>query len=225
MKQKTKTNGPEDYADVFGVTYFPDRSGTYKIEINDVIYKAGQFSDAIFALENAKEEDAVEIYLQSPGGSIDAGDALIHAMRGCKAHIHIKATGNCSSMASAILLEAHSFELSEGFNSLLHCGSVGYGGTYHEFDQASKFYQKSMPAFIKRTYTGFLTEDEIEQLIGGKDFWIDAEEWVARHEARNDFQKSLMEAHLKKLEKAARKPRVKKSVKTVVDNSNKPVVE
>lgn len=221
-KAQNKTAGPYDnYVEPFSVAYLPDRSGTYKIEITDVILTASQFSDAIFALENAKEDDAVEIYLQSPGGSVDAGDSLIHAMRGCKAHIHIKASGNCSSMASAILLEGHSFELSEGFSSLIHCGSVGSYGTYNEFKSAANFYQKSMEAFLRRTYVGFLSEDEIDALIAGKEFWIDAEEWVARHEARNEFQKKLMDLRLKELQKATRKPRVKKSI----DNTDKPEVK
>lgn len=226
MNKQTKTAGPYyDQAEPFAVSYFPDRSGTYKIEINDVIEKASQFSDAVFALEQAKEEDAVEIYLQSPGGSCDAGDYLINAIRGCKAHVHVKASGNCSSMASAILLESHSFELSEGFSSLIHCGSVGHVGTFNEFKAASTFYQKSMESFLRRTYMGFLSEDEIEQLIGGREFWIDATEWVARHEARNEFQQNLMEAHLKQLQKATRKPRIKKTSTKSVDKTSDKSVE
>lgn len=41
---------------------------------------------------------------------------------------------------------------------------------------------------MRTTYANFLTEDEIEALIGGKDFWLNAEEFSDRWTKRNEIE-------------------------------------
>src|SRR5512133_52627 len=78
----------------FSVGFYPHKSGKYVVEIDGAIEHVSQFSTAIQILDLAKEDDEVEIRLSCcPGGSVDAGDSMIHAMRKCEAPIHIIATG------------------------------------------------------------------------------------------------------------------------------------
>lgn len=193
----------EDTPEPFDVSYTPVRAGTYIINLNRAIEDVSQFEFAIQAMDMAGEEDEIEIRLQSPGGSMDATDAFIHAMNGCKAHIHTIATGNCSSAASAILLSSESFELSDGFSSLIHAGSLGMSGAYNEFAASTTFYNKFMPNWVRRTYMGFLSELEIENLILGRDVWLSAEDWIERHDKRNDW----IAAKMAELQKPVKKPR------------------
>jgi ATP-dependent protease ClpP protease subunit len=207
----------DDACGPFDVSYLPSRSGTYIINLNRQIEDVSQFEYAIQAMNMAGEDDEIEIRLQSPGGNMDATDAFIHAMIGCKAHIHTVATGNCSSAASAILLNSLSFELSEGFNSLIHSGSLGTGGAYNEFAASTQFYNKFMPDWVRRTYAGFLSTDEIEGLIKGQDVWLTANDWIDRHEQRNDWLAAKMEElQNPKPVKKARKPAAKKVSKPAV---------
>lgn len=178
------------------VGFVPHRSGTWIIELDEVMTDVRQFSGAIQALRNASENDDVEINLQSCGGSVDAGDAFIHALRKCVAPIHIIATGNVSSMATFVLLEADSFELSEGFSALIHCGGVRDGGTTNEFRASAMFHLDSMERLMRRGYYGFLTEQEITDVINGKDMWLNAEQWVERARARSEIFKAENEAML-----------------------------
>ena len=92
-----------------------------------------------------------------------------------------------------LLLEAQSFELANGFHSLIHCGSLGTGGTLAEVNSQSAFLPKFMEQQIREAYFGFLTEPEIDELIRGKDFWIGAEEWMERYHKRNEFIKSYLD--------------------------------
>ena len=200
----------EDYSpEPFDVSYLPVRAGTYIINLNRAIEDVSQFEYAIQAMNMAGDEDEVEIRLQSPGGSMDATDAFIHAMNGCKAHIHTVATGNCSSAASAILLNSISFELSDGFSSLIHAGSLGAGGAYNEFAASTTFYNKFMPNWVRRTYAGFLTALEIETLLIGGDVWLSAEDWIERHGKRNEW----MAAKMVEMQKSPHKPRKPKAKK------------
>jgi hypothetical protein len=83
---------------------------------------------------------------------------------------------------------------------------------------------------MKNTYKHFFTDEELDQLVNGKDFWLNPEDFIARSEQRNaimqqemekiqqdavdSFVKNLVDAQEGAVEKKPRTPR-KKAVKTV----------
>lgn len=205
-KDKTKAGYGDDYGTGFSISYLPARIGTFTIEILDDIVSPDQFSDAIQVLNAATEDHEVVIELQCNGGSLDATDRFIHAMRDCKAPIHCIATGGCHSAATLILLECNSFELSQGFNALIHNGSLGNGGNYNEYVAKAAHDVVHMRKRMESAYRGFLSESEMESMFDGKDIWLDSEGWVARHNARNE----MMQKKITELMKKPRKPRAKK---------------
>lgn len=184
----------EAHPQEFLVSYTPHRTGTYRIELDDEIQCVSQFSTAIQILEQAKEDDEIVIMLQTPGGSVNAGEAFIHAMRKCAAPIHIVATGGVHSMGTHILLEADSLELSHGFNALLHCGSDGAYGGVNEYRVKAAFDAKFRERQFRESYEGFLSEEEIQAMLDGKDIWLDAEGWLERAMKRSEhFQNKYAE--------------------------------
>lgn len=205
---KTKAGYEDSPAKEFNVGYFPHKSGTYRIEIDENIDSISQFSTAIQVLQVAKEDDDVEIHLQCNGGNVDACGAFIHAMRKCDAPIHVVATGGCHSAATHILLQAHSFELSENFNSLIHCGSNGSIGNLNEYNSKTAFDRDFISNMYRNIYTGFLSEDEIENMLLGQDIWLDAKGWSERYEQRNEYFKAKMLEDSKPAKKP-RKPKLK----------------
>jgi len=184
------TAEPEEFA----VTYTPIRSGTFNIYLVDVIETPRQFLNAIEVMQAATEKDTVIVHLQTPGGSLDATDMFIQAMRECEGKIIVKASGGVHSAGTVILLEADEFTLSENFNCLVHNGSCGSGGKYSDFKSQAKFTQDYMERVMHSTYKGFLTEEEITALLEGKDYWFFAEEFGARFEARNELLRAEYEA-------------------------------
>jgi ATP-dependent protease ClpP protease subunit len=179
----------------FSVGFIPSKNGVFKIEINSSIDDVSQFSTAIQALDIAKEDDEIEIHLACcPGGSVDASGTFLHALRKCQAPIHIVASGNVSSAATHILLEADSYELANNFNSLIHNGSGGSGGNLNEWFAMSDFYKKFLYDQYKEIYLGFLSETEIEGVWKGDQIWVDAEGWHTRAVARNEYLRAKFEA-------------------------------
>lgn len=223
-----RRNYSDDTPQEYMVGFIPHKTGTYRIEIDGPIKCVSQFSTAIQVLENAKEEDEVVIMLQCGGGSVDAGEAFIHAMRKCAAPIHIVATGGVHSMASCILLEADSLELSHGFNAVLHGGYDGAGGTVSEYRAKSNFDNVFRDRQFRETYEGFLSEKEMDDMLDGKDIWLDAEGWLKRAMKRGEYfqdkfaqqQAEEEEAMLAEVEaELAKRDRPRKSrVKKEVDN-------
>jgi len=240
-KHNKQARGGDDEIDQFPISYESHKSGTYNIYLFGQIESPSQFIGALEVMRNASENDEVVIHLQSCGGSLDATDTFLQGMQECEAPIFCKASGGCHSAASIILLAADSFQLSDNFSSLLHNGSTGSMGKFSDYRSETAFTSKWMEKVMRNAYEGFLNEVEIENLIKGVDIWLDSEEWVQRHNNRNEyiamklqaFQASLEEeeqlvdvleevnAAIAKMEanpvampkprQAPRKPRVKKS--------------
>jgi ATP-dependent protease ClpP protease subunit len=171
----------------FRVTYTPVNAGIFNIYLFGEIEDATQFINAIEVLQQATEKDVVVIHLSTNGGSLDATDTFLTAMDESEALVVVKATGGVHSAGTVILLHADEFQLSENFNALIHNGSCGSGGKFSDFVAQSIHNVKYMHTVMFKTYRGFLTDQEIMQLLEGKDFWIDSAEFIRRHELRNAY--------------------------------------
>lgn len=218
------------YTEPFNVSYTPIKAGVFNIYLFDVIESANQFIWAIEALQAAGENDLVIIHLSTDGGSLDATDTFLTAMRDCPARIVVNASGGVHSAGTVILLEADEFTLSQNCCFLIHNGGCGSGGKYSDFKSHAAHNIRYMENVMRTTYADFLTEEEITSLLAGVDFWLNAEEFSARWTKRNEIQaKSLAvteealmdtikafsdqidaaEAALEKPAKPVRKPRKK----------------
>lgn len=181
---------------------FPTAKG-YQVHNDDKIFLYGpietsfDFADAIEALSRCERDDTVTIYLSSPGGCVSAVDALLHAIKTAQDKgvvVHCTASGLCASAATFVLLECTSFELSDGFHALIHNGSLGDGGSYNQFRASTTFYLKYMEERLRDVYKHFLTEEELDQVMDGKDIWLSPEDWIERYSQRNEvYMKEQME--------------------------------
>jgi len=207
-KQKRSQYGEEESQE-FSVQFIPDKSGTYVIEIDDAIESPKQFSTAVQILGMAKEDDSIEVRITNcPGGNVGATDGFLHAMRKCPAHVHMIACGGVHSMGTQILLEADSFELGNGFHALIHCGQDGAYGNVNEYRAKSKFDEDFGVRKFKEAYEGFLSNKEMDDMLEGKDIWLDAQQWCERAEKRSHYFKAKYEKMMKDQNK---KPRAKKA--------------
>lgn len=182
------------FSDEFEVSYTPVRSGIYNIFLFGPIEDTSQFTSAIQVLQAATENDIVITHLSTPGGNLDATDTFVAAMRECEARIITKASGGVHSAGSIILLNSDEFVLSENFNCLIHNGGAYCGGKFSDWKAEVKHAEKYMEKVLHNSYAGFLTEKELSELLAGKDFWLDAEEFIRRYHNRNEYLKSKIEA-------------------------------
>lgn len=186
---KQRQGWPFDEYNEFEVTIQPQTSVIFKIKLFGPIEDTTQFNSAIEVFERASADDKVLIHLSTPGGSCDAADTFIHAMRNCEAPIHVVASGTVASAGTLILLNAPSFSLSENFVALFHNGSWGTWGKHNEAVAHSAFVAKYMEKLARTTYAGFFDEQELQALLDGKDFWMEGEEFLKRYEKRNEYLK------------------------------------
>ena len=173
---------------------FPTSKG-YQVHNDDKIFLYGpiesafDFAEAIETLARCDEGDTVTIHLSSPGGCVSAVDALLHAIKTAQdngVNVHAVASGLTASAATFVLLECSSFELSDGFHALIHNGSLGDGGSYNQFRASTTFYLKYMEERLRDVYKHFLTDEELDQVMDGKDIWLSPQDWIERYQKRNE---------------------------------------
>ena len=187
-KKETATTTPE----WTGVTF---KDGTYRAYITGPISeKEKWYYPLLEALYNATDKDTVHILINSGGGSVDASNAIMHAIGTSKAKINIDITGSCASAAAQIFffamkLERTDYRVSMLSRILIHPFT---GGVCQRFD-ALKERVDGMLEWQERNfrtiYEDILTEEEIQSILKGKEFYLNPEDAISRiqafHEALN----------------------------------------
>ena len=176
----------QNYED-FPITYSPIKAGVYNIYLYGDIISAQQFIGAVEVMAAAGENDTVVIHLSTNGGSLEATDTLIQAIRECEAQVVCKASGGVHSAGSIILLESDIFTLSENASFLIHNGSVGVGGKFSDYRAEVAHTSRYMERVLRSTYEGFLSIEEIEDMLKGVDLWLDSQQFSERYIKRNEY--------------------------------------
>lgn len=205
----------EEEPGYFPVTFSPVKAGIFNLYLFQAITSTKQFIPFIEALNAASENDLVVVHLSTPGGSLDATDTFLTALAECDGRVVVRATGGVHSAGSVILLAADEYTLSENFNMLIHNGSCGAFGDFNKFAAHARANQAYMENFMRTTYCGFLTDEEIEQVIEGKDFWLGPAEFCARWEKRNKYMQALVDEVTPERQQIKRRPKRPRKPKTV----------
>jgi len=172
-------------------------SHKYSANIWDTLENLSDVEEALFAMEIAEEGDEVTLNLNCNGGSMYVGDALLMAMRNCKANIHVVATGVVASFATFILLNADSFEISPYIEILCHSASFGSAGKMADTKEHVDFVFNQCKKFLHEEYKHFFTEEEIDDMIENKrEVYMDIDEFITRYEQRNKTYMQEQMEHL-----------------------------
>lgn len=136
-------------------------------------------------LQEAHEEDQIIFYFDSPGGRIDTLNLFLNALRRCKSKYILARVNYAASAAALLALYCDNIEFNTNSTLMLHTYSGGYRGkgqeVQSEVDHCSKNYNELNKYILQK----ILTEDEIQQLLDGKDFYFTGEEAVKRLKARS----------------------------------------
>lgn len=149
----------------------------YKIRIARPITEIDDFEEEIMALEEATEHDLIFIQLSSPGGSLETCDFLCRRMNECNAPIVVEIGMTCASAASALMLQADDWVIDDSSTAMIHACSYSPGwGKEIDVRLSVSYTERLNREWIERTYSGFLTEIELQQVLDGKDLYFFADE-------------------------------------------------
>ena len=157
------------------------------VYITDNIGEPSDYNELCSLLTDASEAETFVFHLNTPGGIIDTAFMIIDAMKNSKAKTVAHLTGTVASAGTMIALVCDELTVADHTAFMIHNYSGGVSGKGHEMKLQQQFIDKSLNEAFNDIYLGFLTEDEIAEVIDGKDMWMDKNEVLTRFKNKKEL--------------------------------------
>lgn len=157
---------------------------TYDVYIMAEIVNPIEYNELCHMFRSLSSKDTVYLHLNTPGGQIDSTLMIINAIKECEALVIAKLHGTVASAGTMLTLSCDTIETNISTSFMIHYFSGGTSGKGNEIKAHTQFMDKHTPKVFHRIYDGFLTDKEIEDMIDGKDIWLDGDEVMERFEKR-----------------------------------------
>jgi hypothetical protein len=128
----------------------------------------------LYKFHTAKEYERITLYINSPGGYVDAGLELTTAMCHSKAkEIETVVIGEASSMAGIIALNADKTVMKPGTFLMVHLGSIGDNIlSLDDLKGENGKYVGLISKLLQVKYNKYLTVSDWEKVNTGRLAWI-----------------------------------------------------
>lgn len=172
----------------------------YIINIDEEITSSKDYREVFYILSTATENDTIFFNINTPGGNVDTALQFVDGIKNSRA-CTIAKVYDASSAGGMIMLACDEIALTEYASMLIHSVSGGYYGKQQEIKSYHNFSELFNENLIRDTYSGFLSEKEIEEVGSNKDIWLNR----SQIEKRLDNLKKYNESLLKDNEKSSKK--------------------
>lgn len=155
----------------------------HHFDLTFAIEDPDQFEDFFAVLRQAGPEDLIYIHINSPGGQLDTTVQIINAMDECAATIITSAEGQVASGAAIVFFSGHAFKIADHCEFLIHTASGGNLGKISDNLSAVRFQVDRMNKIYSDVLGGFLTEQELDWIARGEEFYLSSDEVKERIQA------------------------------------------
>ncbi len=160
------------------------------------------YTEMIHTIRTAEPHDQISIYLNTDGGHLDTGIAIISAIAESQAVITTVLDSTACSMGAILFLAGHQYIVHDCSMLMFHTFSGGFYGKSSDLDKQVQAYKRQYSMLVKKVCAKFLTVDEIKRIDSGEEMW---------------FSSDVIGKRLKNLEKLhtdeTKQPKVKKAAK------------
>jgi len=163
----------------------------YHVRLARVISDIDDFDEEFQLLAMAGERDVINLDIVTPGGNADTAHMLCRAIARTAAHTVAYIGPTCASSGTAIALACDEWEIDDMSSFMIHTASYGTGGLAPHIRDHVKHSDKMIERFVRLTYTGFLTEEEIGQVLEGRELYFEGEELASRLEAFAEYRDAV----------------------------------
>lgn len=159
----------------------------YTIHFSQEFSHPSHYDEVVSLLMTAEDGDVINMMINNFGGRVDALNSILNAMSMTQATVNGFLIGQGCSCASVLFLACHNWVVGDNVTLMIHEQSFFVGGKASETKKQHEHYQKQNERFIRDTYKHFLTEEEIDQVLQGQDFYFEDFEIKERLEKRNEI--------------------------------------
>ncbi len=172
----------------------------HRFFLNRSIGELHLYEELIQTLLTASENDHVQLFIDNHGGNFDTACSIVSAIRNSQATVQAVIGSRCSSAASVIALQCHEVEVLPLAGMLIHCASYGSSGKEPDVYGYVVHSNKTLRNAMKEFYEGFLTTEELDKVLDGKEMFLTEEEIKDRLEERQKYFEELEEEKKKQME-------------------------
>ena len=153
---------------------------TVDIYLTSYIDTANNYDKMIATLRSAPSYYQVNLHINNGGGYVDSAFSIIDAIKNTKARTTAYISGTVASSATIITLACDEIVCSDYLSFMIHNYSTGMQGKGHEVKAQQEFNDRELNRAFREIYRGFLTEEEMTEVIDGKDKWFNEHEVMER---------------------------------------------
>lgn len=186
MNKKIKRAMDEDLEDFIGDTARLGYSvksqvaNQYSVYLTEDFVSPSYYTNVFNMMLDASELDTITFFISSNGGRADGLILLLEGLTVTDAHTQAVIVGDAHSAASIFAMHCDSVHVGDNASMLTHYVSFGAVGKGADVVAKVAHTSKTSEKLIRSAYTGFLTEDEIKDMIKGTEYWFDSEEIITR---------------------------------------------
>lgn len=184
---------PEQQCQVLQETYTHVQT-VYDIILDEDIQEPSYYRDAFHVLRTASEQDMIRLIVNSDGGHMSTAVAFRNAISEANCPVVAIIEGACHSSAAMISLSCDDIEVKPYASNLNHNVSYGSAGTGSDIKAHVEFTSRQTEKFIREVYEFYLSPDEIEDILQGRQLWLDDEEMRERWANVQEMRKLEWEA-------------------------------
>jgi len=151
-----------------------------EVYLTDGIEEPSMYNELCYLLKNASKAETFHIHLNTPGGIIDSAFMIISAIKSSQANTVAHLSGTVASAGTVIALACDDLVVANHTSFMIHNYSGGMMGKGHEMKARQEFVDASLSEAFRDIYLGFLSGDEMQEVIDGKDMWMGKDEVLSR---------------------------------------------
>lgn len=172
----------------------------FTVDIDEPFTHPTYYRNIVQMLMEATEDDLVLFRINSPGGREDALLALIEAVKNTQATTVSVLIGECASAASLFVMYTDEVVVTENARMLCHGASYSIGGKDPDIRAHVRHTTKTVDKLIRNTYKFFLEDSEIDNLLDGRELYLDSDEIKERFTKRQYLYEQEEIAQMKEYE-------------------------
>jgi ATP-dependent protease ClpP protease subunit len=144
----------------------------FKIYINGEILDSGTYTPLMNLLRSIPATATVFLHINSEGGDLFSALQIVNAIGDCNAEVITVADGLVISAATFIFLSGDKFMIKPNTVMMCHNYSGIISGKGHEIVSRTTFMTGFTDGILHKFYDGFLSDEEILDVVKGKDIWL-----------------------------------------------------
>jgi ATP-dependent protease ClpP protease subunit len=162
-------------------------STEYTIRIDRTITESQEWHEELETIRMACEPDVIRVIIDTNGGYDTTMGAFLSALSETPAHTIAIAQGNVYSAGGPLLLACDEVVLGRYSSLMIHTGSCGASGTAINLKKHAEFASEMDRKIITECYEGFISDEEIEDVIKGEEIWLNAGDVAERLRKRTEY--------------------------------------